>query len=150
MLKEQIDEDLKTGMKAHDAVAVSTLRMLMSAIMYSKIDRNQDRNDVSDQDVVEVVQKEVKKRRESIDLYRKGGREEQAIQEEKEIEVLQKYLPEQMSEENVQKIVKEAIAETGASGMADMGRVMSVVMGKVRGQADGSVVSAVVREELGT
>ena len=148
MLNEEIQKDLIRAMKAKDATTVSTLRMLTSAIMYYKLEKGEDRRDVKDEDVVNVVQREIKKRRESVELYRKGGREEQAVKEEEEIIVLKKYLPEQMSEEEVRKIVRETISQTGASGQSDMGKVMGALMPKTKGKADGAMVSRIVREEL--
>lgn len=148
MLHEKINKDLQEAMKSRDEIALSTLRMLNSAIMYHKLGKKEDRNDVGDQDVVEVAQKEVKKRQEALEMYKKGGRAELAEKEEKEIEVLMRYLPEQMSEEDVEKLVGNAIAQTSATSVTDMGKVMGVLMPKVKGKADGNLVSKIVREKL--
>lgn len=148
MLIEQIKEDLKQSMREGDNTAVSTLRMLISAISYYKMEKKENREDIQDEDVETVIAREIKKRRESVELYRKGAREEQAQREEREIEVLSKYLPEQMSEDEIQKVVDEAIQEVGAEGVADMGKVMGALMPKTKGKADGSVVSKIVRARL--
>lgn len=150
MTKEELREELKKSMLAKDSTRTSTLRMLISAVGYFEIQKGGSGYEATPEDITSVVQSEAKKRRDSIHQFRNGGREEMAKSEEAELEVLQSFLPEQMGEDAVREIVKQAISEIGASGPGDMGRVMSVVKGKVRGQADGSVVSAVVRQELGT
>lgn len=145
MLKDKIQQDLKEAMLAHDEAKVSTLRMLISEIRYAGNGRDQD---ISDEEVVKVVQKEVKKRRESIDSFKKGGREDLAAKEASEEQLLQTYLPPQMSDEELTKLVEEAITEVGAQSVTDMGKVMGVVMGKVGQGADSSRVAGLVRSKL--
>lgn len=147
-LKEQIQNDLKDAMRAKDEQKLSIVRMLKSAIQYYEIQKGGAGYTASDEDVIDVVGKEIKKRKESIALYEQGGRPELAEKEKKEIEVLQTYLPEQLSEDEIKKIVEEAINQTGASEMKDMGKVMSTLMPKIKGKADNSIVSTLVREKL--
>lgn len=148
MTKEEIREDLKQSMLAKDADRTSALRMLISAIGYFEIQKGGAGYEATSEDVAQVIQSEAKKRRDSIEQFRSGGREEMAQKEEAELAILQSYLPEQMSEDEVREIVKSTIQETGAQGAGDMGKVMGALMPKVKGKADGGMVSAVVREEL--
>ncbi|OGD55995.1 hypothetical protein A2V71_00025 [Candidatus Berkelbacteria bacterium RBG_13_40_8] len=145
ILKEQIDQDLIEAMKNHNDSAVSVLRMLKSAIHNWEISSKKEPQDA---DIVAVTQGQIKSRKDSIELYRKGNRQELADKEQKEIDILTRYLPEQMSEDTIREIVKKAISELSASGMQDMGKVMGKVMGEVKGKADGSMVSSIVKEEL--
>lgn len=147
MLTDKLQEDMKAAMIARDEEKLSALRMLKSALQYTEINKGLDYKS-TDEDVIEVIGKEVKKRREAIDLYEKGGRPELAEKEKKEIEVLSTYLPEQMSEEEVLKLVTEAIEQTGASTMQDMGKVMGILMPKTKGKADAGVISRIVKEKL--
>lgn len=147
MLKDKLQEDIKAAMVAHDEEKLSTLRMLKNALQYAEIAKGLDYT-ATDEDVVDVIGKEVKKRRESIDLYEKGGRPELAEKEKKELEVLMSYLPEQMSEDEVSKLVDETVASTGATSMQDMGKVMGALMPKVKGKADAGMVSNLVRQKL--
>lgn len=148
MLKDKIQEDMKAAMIAKDEEKLSTIRMLKSALQYYEINKGGADYSATDEDVLDVVGKEIKKRRESIDLYEKGGRPELAEKEKRELEVLQGYLPEQMSEEEVSKLVDEAVASTGASNMQDMGKVMGVLIPKVKGKADAGLVSNLVKAKL--
>src|SRR3989344_4351805 len=148
MLKDKIQEDLKAAMMAKDELRLSTIRMLKSAIQYHEIQKGGAGYEATDEDVIEVIGREVKKRNEAIELYKKGGREELAQKEEKELEILKTYLPEQMSEGEVRKLVEEEIARTGASGMQDMGKVMGSLMPKVKRHADATLVSTLVRKQL--
>lgn len=148
MLKQKIQEDLKQAMLNKDETKLSTIRMLKSALQYFEISKGGAGYEATDDDVIEVLGREVKKRRESIELYEKGGRADLADKEKKELEILQNYLPEQMGEEEIRTLIKETIASTGASGMQDMGKVMGVLMPKVKGKADGSLVSSIVRNKL--
>lgn len=147
MLKDKLQEDIKAAMVAQDAEKLSTLRMLKSALQYAEINKGLDYQ-ATDEDVIDVIGKEVKKRRESIDLYEKGGRPELAEKEEQELAILQSYLPEQMSEEEVKKLVDEAVAATGGTSMQDMGKVMGALMAKVKGKADAGMVSNLVKQKL--
>lgn len=147
-LRERIETDLKTAMKARDTDAVGTLRMALAAIKTEAAETGSG-GEVSDERVEELLAKEVKQRVESAEAYEAGGREDLAAKERREAEVLRSYLPEQMSDDELAAVVDEAIAEAGASGPGDMGQVMGVVMPKVKGRADGKQVNAMVRERLG-
>lgn len=144
-LKETIDQDLKSAILGRDLKKADTLRLLKSAIKNEEINIGEELND---QKVEVIVAKEVKKRQESIVEYKKGNRAELAESEQKEIEILEKYLPEQLSDEELEEIVSEAISKTKASSMQDMGKVMSFVMPQVSGKADGAKVSQIVKEKL--
>ncbi len=148
MLQEKLQEDLKAAMIAHDEQKLSVIRMLKSAIQYFEIQKGGAGYSATDEEILDVISKEVKKRREAIDLYEKGGRPELAEKEKQEMKILQSYLPEQMSEDEVRKLVSEAIDQTGASSIQEMGKVMGVLMPKVKGKADSSLVSGFVRERL--
>ena len=155
MLKDKIQGDLQKAMIAKDELRLSTLRMLKSGIQYFEIAKSLPAGrrggagyEATDEDVIEVTGREIKKRKESIELYKKGGREELAQNEQKEIEILQNYLPEQISEEEVRKLIKETISQTGASTIADIGKVMGTLMPKVKGKADSTLVSNLVRTAL--
>lgn len=145
MLFQEIQETLKQAMLAKDEVKVSTLRLLVSEIRNSQISKG---HELSDEELIEVIQKEAKKRKESIIGFRQGGREELALKEESELKILEGYLPAQMSDEELTNIVETTINEMGATGMADMGKVIGAVMGKVKGVADGGRVSQIVKEKL--
>ena len=148
MLKAQLQGDLKEAMMAKDELRLSTVRMLKSAIQYYEIQKGGAGYEATDEDVLEVVGKEIKKHRESIEMFKQGGNTTAAEKEEKELEILQKYLPAQMSEEEVRQLVKDAVAKTGASTPQDMGKVMGVLMPQVKGKADGTLVSSIVKEAL--
>lgn len=145
MLKEQIEKDLIEAMKAKDETKLLVLRSLKSAIKNSEI---QKQTELKDEDILSVIQGQIKSRKDSIALYKQGGREELAEKEQIEIDILNTYLPEQMSEEEVKKLVQKAIEETGANTMQDMGKVMGTLMGQVKGKADPSMVSSIVKAEL--
>lgn len=147
MLKDRVQEDLKQAMLAKDEEKLSTLRMLKSAIQYAEINKGAGYT-ATDEDIIDVIGKEIKKRRESIELYEKGGRPELADKEKRELLVLQGYLPEQMGEDEVAKVVSEAIEQTGATTMQDMGKVMGALMPKVKGKADAGMVSNLVKQKL--
>lgn len=144
-LKEQIEKDFIEAYKAKDELKASTLRMIKSAIKNKEIVSG---NELDESAVVDVVAKEIKQRRDSADEYKKGGRPELAEKEEKEINILKVYLPEQLSEEEITKIVESAIKKTGASSISDIGKVMSVVMPEVKGKSDGALVSKIVKDKL--
>lgn len=147
MLKDKIQEDMKAAMIAKDEEKLSTIRMLKSALQYAEIAKGLDYK-ATDEDVLDVIGKEVKKHREAIELYEKGGRPELADKEKRELEILQSYLPEQMSEDEVAKLVSQAIEEIGAASMQDMGKVMGALMPKVKGKADAGMVSNLVKQKL--
>ena len=142
---DDIQNDLKQAQLARDVVKVSTLRLLLSEIKNAEIAKGQS---LAEQDIISVVQREIKKRKEAAVGFRSGNREESALKEEAEAKVLEAYLPAQMSVEELTKIVEETITELGASSVADMGKVIGAVMGKVKGKTDGGSVSAMVKEKL--
>jgi uncharacterized protein len=142
---DQIQTDLKKAQLARDEVKVSTLRLLLSEIHNAQIQKGKD---LTDQDVTVILQREAKKRKEAASGFRSGGREESALKEEAELKILQSYLPAQMLDEELTNIIQSSITELGATSIADIGKVMSVVMGKVKGRADGMTVSNLVKERL--
>lgn len=148
MLKEKLKNDLKQAMLAKDSEKTSVLRMVISAIGYFEIQKGGAGYEATDEDVLQVLHKEAKQRKDSIEQFRNGGRDELAVKEEKELEMLQTYLPEQMGEDEIRKLVEEAISQTGASTPQDMGKVMGALMPKTKGKADGTIVSKIVREKL--
>lgn len=150
MLTDQIQNDLKQAQLARDEVKVSTLRLLISEIKNAEIAlrQNSGQANISDEQAIAVVQKEVKKRKEAAAGFRSGGREEQAQKEETEAKVLEGYLPTQLSTEELTKIVENTINELGATSLSEMGKVMSAVMSKVTGRADGGAVSILVKDRL--
>ena len=148
MLKAQLKEELKQSMLARDAMKTSVLRMVISAIGYAEIQKGGAGYEATDEDVLAVIQKEVKQHKDSIEQFKNAGRQELVDKESKELEILSTYLPAQMSEEEVKKLVIEAVKQTGATSPADMGKVMGALMAKVKGKADGGMVSKLVREQL--
>jgi uncharacterized protein YqeY len=148
MLAERLQEDLKDAMRAKDEQKLSIIRMLKSAIQYYEINKGGAGYVATDEDIIDVIGKEIKKRRESIELYIRGERPELADKEKSEIEVLQTYLPEQLSEEVVRSMIDEAISQSGATEMKDMGKVMRILNPQIKGKADGGFVSSLVREKL--
>lgn len=145
MLIEKIQIDLKQAQLARDEVKVSTLRLLLSEIKNAEIQKG---SSLEDPDIVIIIQKEAKKRKEAASGFRSGGREDQAKKEEAELKILQSYLPSQMSNEELTKVVEETITEIGATSVSEMGKVIGAVMGKVAGSSDGSSVSAIVKQKL--
>jgi uncharacterized protein len=144
-LTEQLQADMKTAMRDGDTLRRDTLRMAIAAAQNVAKDK---RAPLTDDEAIEVIGREVRKRRESVAAYRDAGREDLAAQEAAEIEILTPYLPEQLGEQDIRTLVREAIAASGATSPRDMGRVMSLLMPRVKGRADGKVVSAIVDEEL--
>jgi len=150
-LKERIAVDLKSAMKAADRTRVGVLRMLNAQILDREVDlRTKQGRDyqLSDGETLEVISTYAKQRRQSIESYRGGGREDLATQEEAELEILHDYLPKQLSETEIEALVEKAVNETGAAGPKDMGTVMKVLMPDVKGVADGKLVSEIVRRKL--
>jgi len=144
-LVQKIQDNLKGALKKGDQITLATLRMLSSELKNAQIEKKAE---LRDEDVLKVIQKQVKSRQDSVEQFRAGGRDDLVGKEEAEIKILETYLPEQLSEDEVREIVKEAISKTNATGMGDMGKVMEVVMGQVSGRAQGGVVSGIVKEEL--
>jgi len=145
-LKQQILDDIKTAMKAGDKERLVTLRMLSAAIKQREVD---ERIEMDDAQTLSVVEKMIKQRRESIRLYEEGSRPELAAKEQAEIEILDTYMPEQLSETELDTMIQEAIDQTGASDMKDMGKVMGVLKPKIQGKADMGAVSARIKARLG-
>ena len=144
-LSELIDNDFKEALKSKDSEKLSVLRMLKSAIKNSEIE---NKKPLSDDEILKLLQKEVKQRKDSIDSYTSAGRKELADKEISEIKYLEKYLPQQLTEQEIEAIVSETISEIKAQTPADIGKVMSAVMPKVAGKADGGVISSKARELL--
>ncbi len=148
-LKETILEELKSAMKNKDALRLQVLRSLKAKILEKEIsERKGGESDISDDQILEVLMKAAKQRKESIDSFEKGGREDLVEKEKAELEIIDEFLPKMMSEDEVRAAVKGQIEQMGASDMSEMGKVMGVMMGKLKGKAEGSVVSRVVKEEL--
>lgn len=141
-LKEKIDADIKKAMKDKDQEKLSTLRMLKADIEAKSIENN--RKELTDEDIVKLVRTQIRKHKESVEQFTKGGRAELAEKEKRETKILASYMPEELSTEELKKIVQEVISEAGATSKADMGKVMKLAMGKVKGKADGKAVSQVV------
>lgn len=150
MQKNKLQEELKTSMLAKNELKTSVLRLLLSAINYYEIQKGGAGYEATDEDVLHVLQKEVKQRKESIEQFKAGGRQDLVDKETSELKLLETYLPEQMSEEEIRTLVKEAISQAGATSVQDMGKIMSALMPKVKGKADGGLVSKIVKEELGS
>ena len=134
-------------MKGKDEVATSAIRLLKTAIM--RFETTGEQKVASDAEVIQLVGKEIKQRKDSIEQFEKGNRPELAAKEKAELTVLEKYLPAQLSEDEVRAIVKEVITSTGASSKADLGKVMGALMPKTKGKADGGIVNKIVQELLG-
>jgi uncharacterized protein YqeY len=147
-LQERIDSDLKEAMRATDATRLGVLRMLKSALKYSAIEKPGTEDALSDAHAVQVIRKQVKQRHDSIESFEKGGRPELAAKEKEELAILQQYLPQQLSADELQKIVRDTIAELNAATKAQMGIVMKAVQAKIAGRADGKAVSQEVQRQL--
>jgi uncharacterized protein len=145
-LQERLSQEIKSAMLAKDADKLSTLRLLKSVIGYLLVERKTET--LSDADFVGLVQKEVKKRRDAIEQYEKGGRPELAAKEKSEIPVLETFLPKALSPEELEQLVKATIAETGATSKKDMGPVIKAVQAKAAGRADGKTISGLVGKLL--
>ena len=146
-LKTQITDEMKAAMKSGDKVRLGALRMFLAAIKTKEVEGATAR-ELSDDEIRQVAAKEVKKRSESIEAFQSAGRDEQAAKEQAELEVLEEFMPEPLTEDELERIVDDAIAEVGATSMRELGRVMADVMPQIAGRADGSVVSQLVREKL--
>jgi uncharacterized protein YqeY len=140
-----IEQQLRDAMKARDAERRDALRLILNALKSSEKDLQRP---LTEDEELQVLQRERKRRHEAADAFRSGGREEQAQSEERELEILEEFMPEPLSEDEVEDIIDNAIAEVGATSMADLGRVMADVMPQIAGRADGSTVSQIVREKL--
>ncbi|HEV2841891.1 MAG TPA: GatB/YqeY domain-containing protein [Chthoniobacterales bacterium] len=148
-LPERVDSDLKDAMRAKDAAKLGVLRMLKSALKYSAIEKSGAEAQLDDAEAAQVIRKQVKQRQDSIESFEKGGRPELAAKEKDELAILQAYLPQGLSAEELAKIVGETIKELGATSRAPMGAVMKALQGKVAGRADGKTLSQEVQRQLG-
>lgn len=146
-LSDQIQSDLTAAMKARDRDTAAALRLVLAEIRNLRVAAGH-RGDVTDDETVQLLTREAKKRTEAAEAFEAAGRPELAADERRLLGIVRRYLPEQLGQEELGALVDEAIAETGASGPGDLGRVMSAVMPKVRGRADGKQVNALVRERL--
>jgi len=146
-LSERIDADLKEAMRAKDAGRLGVLRMLKSALKYAAIEKSDA--DLDDAAAAQVIRKQVKQRQDSIESFEKGGRPELAAKEKEELEMLNAYLPKGMNAEELAAMVRETIAEVGATSKAQMGAVMKAMQAKVAGRADGKTLSQEVARQLG-
>ncbi|PYI54736.1 MAG: glutamyl-tRNA amidotransferase [Verrucomicrobia bacterium] len=147
-LQERVDSDLKEAMRAKDTRKLGVLRMLKSALKYAAIAKSGAEAELSDAEAAQVVRKQVKQRQDSIESFEKGGRAELAAKEKEELLILDAYLPQAMSSDELAKVVRETIAETGATSKAQMGGVMKALQVKVAGRADGKTLSQEVQKQL--
>jgi len=145
-LKAQINEDMKTALKAGDKRRLGTVRLIMAAVKQREVD---ERIALDDAQILAVLDKMLKQRRDSIDQYSKAGREDLVEQEHFEVEIIQAYLPQGLSEQEIDSLVVAAISDSGAAGVRDMGKVMALLRPQVQGRADMGVVSALVKQRLG-
>lgn len=143
---DKINADIITAMKAKDEASLSALRMLKSAIKYKEVDLKRE---VKDEDVIDVLSKQAKQRRESIEGFEKGGRSDAAAKEKAELALIEKFLPAALSDAELATLIEEAIKSSGAAGPKDMGKVMGVLTPKIKGKADMGKVSGLVKSKLG-
>jgi len=146
-LEQKINDDLKTAMKAKDQAALRGIRAIKSAILLAKTDGSG--NELDEAGEIKILQKLVKQRKDSLEIYQKQNRDDLAATEREEIEIIERYLPVQLSNEELRKIIAEIISKTGAESMKDMGKVMGVASARLAGKADGKAIASVVRELLG-
>ena len=144
-LKEELNDQMKASMKSGDKVRLSTIRMLLSEIKNAEIAK---RGELTDEELMAVVSKEAKGRKESIEEFSKGGRQDLVDKESKELKVLEEYLPEQMSEDELRRTIEETVEQVGASSPGDIGKVMGSLMPRIRGKADGKLANRIAREML--
>lgn len=148
MLKDTLTEDLKKAMMEKDNVAKGAVQMIKSAILLWEKDEKNIGKEITDEDIIELVSKELKKRRDSLVEYEKSGREDLIADLKREIEILLKYLPKQLSEEELKEIVDKAVSESGATSIKEMGKVMGIVTPLVKGKADNKLVSELIKAKL--
>ncbi|MCX8029018.1 MAG: GatB/YqeY domain-containing protein [Brevinematales bacterium] len=148
MILDRINEDYKDAVKNKDEVKRETLNMLKSAIKYREIELRVSNKELTEEEIISVIQKEIKKRKEAIELYEKGGRNDLVQKEKQEVSILESYLPKQLSEDEIRNIANEIISSIGAASPSDVGRVMKEIMPKVKGRVDGNLVKRIVEELL--
>jgi len=144
-LKQRIDFDMKEALKGKESLRLGVLRMLKSEIRYKEIDQKAE---LSDDEVISVISSSVKKRRDSIQQFEKGGRDDLVAQEKAELEVIMRYLPEQLTEEKLSQLICQAIQDAHATGPSDLGKVMKLIQPQVKGKADGKVIHQLVASQL--
>jgi hypothetical protein len=147
-LQERVDSDLKDAMRAKETIKLGVLRMLKSALKYAAIAKSDAQAELSDAESAQVIRKQVKQRRDSIESFEKAGRAELVEKEKEELSILNGYLPQTMSADEISKVVRETIAEAGATSRAQMGAVMKALQAKVAGRVDGKALSAEVQKQL--
>ena len=151
MLKQRINDDIKIALKTGDATKRLVLGLLQSAIKNKELQKRAKSGkaeELNDDEIMDVLASEVKKRKESIEIYEKAGRDELAQKERDELNILMTYMPEQMSEDEIRSEAKKTVKETGAKDIKEMGKVLGSLMSKLKGRADGQTVSRIVKEEL--
>ena len=150
MLKDKISEDIKTALKsgAEGAIRLSTLRMVSAAVSNKAIELRKKDLGLSDREILDVISSELKKRKDAAEEFRKGGREDLAKKEESELLVLKEYLPPEISDEDIVRIVRDGVRESGASGEKDFGKAMKIIMPTLKGKASGDRVSVALKNEL--
>ena len=146
-LKEKLQSDLNAAIKSRSSVVAETIRMVLTAITNEEV-AGKEKKELSDAEIITVLTREAKKRREAAEAFEAGGRADRAAAERAEGEVIAGYLPEQLSEDDIKKLIAETITAVGATGPADMGKVMGALKAKVAGKADGALVSSLVKEAL--
>jgi uncharacterized protein YqeY len=146
MIGDTITKQISEALKARDSVRLSTLRMLSSALSYARIDKQAD---LTEEDEIDVVKREARKRKDAIEAYEKAEAKDKADREKEELEILKEFLPEQMEDSELQNLIDEAIKTTNASSVKEMGKVIGVVMSKAGGKADGKRVAEMVKKKLG-
>jgi uncharacterized protein len=149
-LQQRVDSDRKEAMRAKDTTKLAVLRMLKSALKYAAIAKSDAEAELSDAEDAQVIRKQVKQRQDSIESFEKAGRAELVEKEKKELSILNGYLPQPMSADEISKVVRETIAEAGATSRTQMGAVMKALQTKVAGRVDGKALSAEVQKQLGS
>ena len=144
-LKQKLQEDLKTSMKNKDTLRKSVITLIRSSIKQVEVDK---RIELNDDDIIDIISKQLKQRNDSLEQFLDAGREDLVEETRSEIEVLKEYLPQQLSEEELNEIVKQTISEVGATSMKDMGKIMSVIKPKTKRRADGKLINKLVKENL--
>lgn len=148
MIFEKISKDYIQAMKARDSLRIGVLSYIKSVIKYREIENREKEKELTDDDVIDVISKEVRKREESIEMYKNGEREDLVHKEEEELKILKEYLPAQMREEEIRKTVVQIIEKLGATGSKDFGKVMKEVMIEIKGKANGALIKKIVEESL--
>lgn len=147
-LNNQLKSDLKEAMRAKDELRLSVLRMLSASITNKSIELLKKDEGLSDEEILDVVKSEVKKRKDAVEEYKKGGRQDLSAKEEKEMNILISYLPPELSNEEIRRAIEEGVRETGASGPQDFGKVMKVIMPALKGKVSGDRVATLLKERL--